>query len=91
MDKALKNEIMAVVRAAAQQVAEESEERWITGDELGRQFAMFTKTWLRYYGHKLPRTRAIVTDADGSEHATGWCYPQHKIARMIMNNEIKRL
>lgn len=91
MDKALKKEIMETVSIAMQEVMEGSRERWVTGDELGAKYGFFTKSWLRYYGHTLPRTRVIVTDSDGKEHQTVYCYPEHKIGRMIQDGSIKQL
>lgn len=52
---------------------------------------MFTPSWLKRYGHKLPRTRAIVTGEDGQQHTTGWAYPRNKMQRLIRENSIKQL
>jgi len=91
MDKQLHMDIMATVRRAMQDLLEESMEVWLSGDELCKQFQMFTPSWLKRYGCRLPRTRAVVTDANGQEHATGWAYPRNKIQRMINDNSIKQL
>lgn len=91
MDRELKREIMQAVRVATEQVMTTTKERWITGEELSEKYQFFTKSWLRYYGRTLPRTQAIVRDADGTQHKTGWCYAEHKIGLMIQNGDIKNL
>ena len=91
IDKLLRTEIIAEVKRGMREALEMANERWITSDELCNQFQMFNKSWLKNYGHLLPRTRAEVTDADGNITGTRWAYPQHQIARMIAENEIKKL
>lgn len=90
MDAKLRLQIAQEVRAALTQALEGANEVWLTGEQLTKQFGFFTKSWLKTYGHTLPRTQAVVNAKDG-EHKTGWCYPQHKIQRMIQNGEIKGL
>lgn len=91
MDKTLRNEVVVEVRKVLQSVYETNHEVWVSGDQLASQFSCFSKGWLKIYGHTLPRTRAIVTDDKGKEHASSWTYPLHKIQRMMMNNEMKFL
>lgn len=91
MDKLLRTEIISEVRRSMREALEVANERWITGDELCSQFQMFSPSWLKTNGHLLPRTRAEVTGADGNMTGTRWAYPQHQIARMIAENEIKNL
>lgn len=91
MDNELRLDIIATVRAAMQQVAEENDERWLSADELTEQFGFFSASWLRRYGHTLPRTQVIVTESDGKSHKTAFCYPRNRIQRMIMSNQIKNL
>ena len=91
MDRQLKNEIVAAIRSAEREAREMYEERWVSGDELTRYCAMFTKSWLKMYGHSLPRTRAVVVDEAGNEHASIWAYPLHQIQRKIASGEIKDL
>lgn len=91
VDKNLRIDIMCTVRDAMRHVMEESEEVWLTESQMLKQFQMFTPSWLRRYGPLLPRTRAVVTDANGQEHMTGWAYPRNKIQRMINDNSIKQL
>lgn len=68
---------------------EVANEVWLTGDQLCKQFGMFTPSWLKCYGERLPRQRAEVND--GTTRVSRWAYPQHKIARMIATGEIKEL
>lgn len=84
-------ELKSIVRRTMEESLELYDERWINGDELCKQFQMFSKDWLKRYGHALQRRQAIVTDEQGIRHRTSWVYPQHKIARMIANGEIKEL
>jgi len=90
MDAKLRVMVANEVREAVTQALEGANEVWLTGEQLTKQFAFFTKSWLKSYGHTLPRTQAVVFAKDG-EHRTGWCYPQHKIQRMVQNGEIKTL
>lgn len=90
MDKQLHIDIMATVRRAMQESLEDSMEVWLSGDELCKQFQMFTPGWLKRYGCRLPRTRAVV-HSEGVSHASGWAYPRNKIQRMIRENAIKNL
>lgn len=91
MEKELRNSLMVIVREAVENSLEGAEEKWLNGDQLVAQFGCFTKAWLKTYGHTLPRTRAIVSDDDGNEHKSGWCYPLHKINRMLLTGTIKQL
>ena len=91
MDRKLRDEVIAAVLRAEQEAHEFYEERWITGEQLIQQFQMFTKDWLRRYGHSLPRVRATVTDEQGIEHQTGWAYPRNEIQRMIREGRIEHL
>lgn len=91
MDRLLRAEIVSEVKRSMNEILEVANERWLTADELCAQFGMFTPSWLKCYGDRLPRQRAEVTDADGRRVSTRWAYPQHKIARMIADNSIKGL
>jgi hypothetical protein len=90
MDRLLRAEIVSEVKRSMSETLEVAGERWLTGDELCQQFQMFTPSWLKTYGQFLPRQRAEV-EVDGKRTVSRWAYPQHKIARMIENNEIKDL
>lgn len=91
MNESLKHEILAEVREAVQIALEGAEEKWLTGEQLVQQFGCFSKAWLKSYGHTLPRTQAVISGSDGESHRTGWCYPMHKINRMLADGSIKRL
>lgn len=90
MDTKLRSMVAQEVRAAVLQAMEGANEVWLSGEQLTKQFAFFTKSWLKSYGHTLPRTQAVVFANDG-EHKTGWCYPLHKIQSMVQSGEIKQL
>ena len=91
MDKLLRTQIVNEVSQSVALAMETYKEEWVNGDQLIALFGMFTKGWLKTYGHLLPRTRAEVTEQDGRKRTTEWSYPRHKIARMVANNEIKHL
>jgi hypothetical protein len=91
MDRLLRTEICNEVAKSIRQALEGANEVWLTGEELTCQFGMFTKSWLKTYGHTLPRTQAVVTKEDGSTHRTGWCYPRNKIQRMINEGKMAEL
>lgn len=82
--------IVTEVNNAIKNALQGANEKWLSGDQLSQQFSIFTKSWLKSYGHTLPRTQAIVHAQDG-EHKTGWCYPLYKIQRMVQEGEIKQL
>ena len=91
MDRLLKAEIIGTVRKAMEDVMESNQESWLTGEELCKQFQMFTPGWLKRYGYKLPRTWAIITEDDGQQHSTGWAYPRNKIQRMAREGRLSML
>ena len=90
MDRLLRAEIVAEVKRSMTDILEVANEKWLSGDDLCAQFAMFTPSWLKTYGKFLPRQRAEVTE-HGKTTTSRWAYPQHKIARMIAENSIKNL
>lgn len=89
MDSRLRAEIVTEVRRSIRDALEVANERWITADELCAQFGMFSPSWIKAYGERLPRQRAEVND--GGTKVSRWAYPQHKIARMISEGKIKKL
>ena len=91
MDKLTKAQIMSEIRNAIRVSMEGVNEEWVTGEELGRQYQMFTRDWLRRYGETLPRTQAVVTGQDGKTHSSAWCYPRHRIGRLIEEGQIRHL
>ena len=90
IDAALRRQIADEVYKAVTNALQGANERWLSGEQLSQQISIFTKSWLKSYGHTLPRTQAVVLAKDG-EHRTGWCYPLYKIQRMLQNGEIKQL
>ena len=89
MDRILRSEILVEVKRGMMDALEVANEKWLTSKELCEQFQMFTPSWLKAYGDRLPRTRAEVNQ--GSKKCSRWAYPQHKIARMIAEGSIKNL
>ena len=90
LDKETRNAIAAEIREALD-AALGAQDDYVSGKELGRKYQMFSASWLKSYGHLLPRTRAVVTGEDGNQHTSGWCYPVGRIGRMIESGEVKRL
>ena len=90
VDKLTRLMIMSEVKTAIREAMESSAETWVSGEELGKQFQMFSPAWLKRYGETLPRTQAVVEDASG-RHRTGWYYPRNRIGRMIEEGEIRTL
>lgn len=82
-------EVSQVVQKAVGDAMETYKERWLTKDELVKQFQMFTPDFLRRYGKFLPRERVGAMDKEkGTEVTTRWAYPQHKIARMLATHQL---
>ena len=90
LDKLTKAQILTEVRNAVRECMEGSSEVWVSGEELGKQYQMFTSAWLKRYGETLPRTQAVVETKSGS-HRTGWYYPRNRIGRMIQEGEVRNL
>ena len=84
-------ELKSVVRRAMEEQMEMYSEVWLTGDELVNTFGTFTKSWLKRYGHSLPRKLPRVTDENGERHGNIWLYPRNKIQRMFASGEIENL
>ena len=89
MDKMLRAEIVGEVRRAMQESLEMYREQWVTEKELMKHVQCLNKTWFKTYGHTLPREQVVVTD--DKPHRTGWCYPLHRIQRMLQSGELKTL
>ncbi len=89
MDKQLKDEIVKVVSQATAQAYEVYNEKYLTPDALCEQFQMITPSWIKEHGHKLPRAKFTTKGKDGREKSTRYGYPQHKIARMIAEGNIR--
>lgn len=92
MEASLKREIVMTVRQAMKEVLESSEEVWVTGQQLTKRFAFFTPYWLKTYGDLLPREQLGVQVEKGQEpKKTGYCYPLHRIQRMINEGKLRNL
>ena len=91
IDKLFKLELFKVVENIIMKAMETYNEKWVTGKQLSESFACFGQQWLKDYGSSLPRTHAVVVDKFGNKHEGPWVYPLHKIQRMVMNGEIKKL
>ena len=89
MDRMLRAEIIATVRATMQEVLEGADEVWLKPKQLLEQFGMLNQEWLDTNGHLLPREYASVIWPDGDEKCTRWAYPKHKINRMIKEGKLK--
>jgi len=85
MDRKLREDILKEVGKAVELALVKAGERWVTADELCKQFQMFSKDWLQNYGDCLPRKRVKVTLLNGETRGTRWAYPQHQIAMNIAN------
>ena len=92
MDKMLRAEIVAEVQKAMQESLEMYREQWVTDKELMKHVQCLNKTWFKTYGHTLPREQVVVTEVEsGKPHYTSWCYPLHKIQRMLSTGELKNI
>ena len=91
MDRMLRAEIIATVRATMQEVLEGADEVWLKPKQLLEQFGMLSQEWLDRNGELLPREYASVVLPDGEEKCTRWAYPMHKINRMIQEGKLKGL
>ena len=91
LDKQTREAIAASVAKATLEAHEVYNEVWLTGKQLSEQFGFFSKEWLKRYGRSLPRETVRVCDEKGNWHHTGWCYPKHRILRMINNGELRSL
>ena len=89
IDRRLKEEILK--EFAGQSVRyhyEVANEVWVNAAKLAEQVQFLSKDFLKRYGHFLPRERVTIVDEDGIEHKSGWCYPLHRILRMVHDGEI---
>lgn len=91
MDRMLRAEIVATVKQTMQEVLEGADEVWLKPKQLLEQFGMFSQEWLDNNGHLLPREYASVIWPEGTEKATRYAYPKHKINRMIQEGKLKGL
>lgn len=89
MDRRLRDEIAQVFASESVRYHYEvMNEVWLTGNKLAEQIQFFSKDWLKRYGYLLPRERMVMIDENGVEHKSSWCYPLHRIQRMVHEGQI---
>ena len=89
MDWKLRSEIAQVFASESVRYHYEvMNEVWLTAAKLSEQIQFFSKSWLEDYGHLLPREHMMYEDEDGVVHKTSWCYPLHRIQRMIHEDKL---
>lgn len=89
MDWKLRSEIAQVFASESVRYHYEvMNEVWLTAAKLSEQIQFFSKSWLEDYGHLLPREHLMYEDEDGVVHKSSWCYPLHRIQRMIHENKL---
>jgi len=81
----LRREIREDVLAALQNVTMQMEERWVSGKELCKQFAMITPKFLKAHGDIFPRKKITIRGCNGKAVSTHYGYAQHEIAMNIAN------
>ena len=59
MDSAIRMAIINEVRTALRAVSEQLEERYVTAEELSKQFSFFTREWIKDYEETDPGHRHI--------------------------------
>ena len=92
MDRMLRAEIVATVRATMTEVLEGADEVWLSPDDFCKQFGMFTSEWLRRNGELLPREKVRIVLADGTvKESRSWAYPKHKINRLIREGRLREI
>lgn len=90
MEKMLRAEIVGEVSRAMSVVMEGMEERWLSPEELSKQFYFFTPDWISKNGHLLPREKVNIVGG-GHDASTRWGYPLHKINRMVAEGAFREL
>ena len=89
MDWKLRSEIAQVFASESVRYHYEvMNEVWLTAAKWSEQIQFFSKSWLEEYGHLLPREHMMYEDEDGVVHKTSWCYPLHRIQRMIHEDKL---
>lgn len=85
MDRELRKQIREDVQKAMDTAFMQMNERWISGQELCRQFAMITPRFLKAHGDIFPRKRITIRGLNGKSVTTHYGYAQYEIARNIAN------
>ena len=91
MDKILRAEVNATIRQTLLEALEVANEEWLTKEQLCETFPMFTPSWIKNFGVKLPREKARVSKEDGSSMSTRYQYPKHKINRLIAEGYFRNI
>ena len=82
-------EFAMLVSRTVQKVINSQGEQYVTGKRLSEMFQMFNRTWIKKYGHLLPRIEAsVLFEEDGRKVKTGFAYPVNQIRQMIDNNQL---
>lgn len=89
-DSMLRAEIVGEVRRAMTVVMEEMDEKWISPEELSKQFYFFSPDWISKNGHLLPREKVKIV-GEGHVSSTRYGYPLHKINRMVSEGAFREL
>lgn len=89
LDKEIRKELAEVIGSAIAAGRRSRDERFVTGKRLCEMYQMFTPSWVKTYGHLLPRIKAAVLDeTTGERFHTGWAYNVAAIQKMIDRNEL---
>ena len=90
LDEEIRKELTELVGSAITAATRAQNERFVTGDRLCEIYQMFTKSWLKTYGHLLPRCRVRMCDEDTGElsNTKRWAYNVAAIQKMIDHNNL---
>lgn len=91
MDAKDKMELRLLIVNTVRTTLRESNEKWLSKEQLMEQFQMFTPSWMKTYGDLLPCSHATVVDSNGIAHDSRKAYPMYKIQEMIQSGAIKDL
>ena len=91
LDKVTKEAVLATIRRATMEANEVYQERWLTAEQLCAEVGLFSLDWLSRYGMMLPRECIRVSDGAGKCRRSKWCYPLHKILRMISEGALREI
>jgi hypothetical protein len=77
----IRNDVQKAILAGMMQM----EERWVSSQELCKQFSMITPKLLKYHGDVFPRKKLTFRGTNGKSISTRYGYAQHEIAMNIAN------
>ena len=90
LDNEIKKELAEVIGSAIAAGRRSRDERFVTGKRLCEMYQMFIPSWVKTYGHLLPRIKAAVLDeTTGERFHTGWAYNVAAIQKMIDGNRLE--